>query len=38
MLEHITEQQVAVYAAMHDATVTKTEHKHLVSSQKISAS
>ena len=29
MLERLTEQRVAVYAVMHDATVTKAEHKHL---------
>lgn len=29
MFERLTEQRVAIYAVMHDATVTKAEHKHL---------
>ena len=29
MLERLAEQRVAVYAVMHDATVTKADHKHL---------
>ena len=29
MFERLAEQRVAIYAVMHDATVTKAEHKHL---------